>query len=248
MQKSLLLDIFILMSNLFLQIYCAPTSNVNNDDECRDFSEIILTEILGPAFNRRYMSISKPLQRDYYLSDVSVTSDLKRGTPSMIPSFYVEDDYAQIISDEPAWIVKHSNINFNDYNNDNSNKKNDNNNDDDDGNNNDRIKRSDKYKMQWECESRIKWIDLGPDYFPRYLRTVECVAKYCWYGHYKCKPRSFTVKILKRRRDKCINVNTGSIINNNNNNVNDDRLSYNNGIQFDRDVTISNNQGKHDPN
>lgn len=199
------------------------------NEECRDFSEIVLSEILGPAFNKRYMSIKQPIQRDYYLSEVSVNGDLKRGTTtSMVPSFYVEDDYAEILSDEPAWIVKHSHVNFND----NTDWK------------NDRIKRNDKYKMQWECESKIKWMDLGPDYFPRYLRTVECTSKYCWYGHYKCKPRSFTVKILKRRRDKCINVDSGSIINNNNNNNNNDHFRFNNGIKFDRDVTILNPQGK----
>lgn len=202
-------------------------SSVHSD--CRDFSQNLLTEILGPAFNSRYMSIRKPLQRDDYLSEIAQqnggNSDMKRRVTSSIPSFYVDEEYAQELSDEPAWIARHSNINDNDYSN----------------NTRERTKRNDKHKMQWECESKIKWIDLGPDYFPRYLRTVECTSKYCWYGHYKCKPRSFTVKILKRRRDKCINVGSGSIINKENfdfnTNVNVKTNDYQNGIKFDRDRT-----------
>lgn len=191
-QTMKLLLIFSWLSSI---IHSAPTVN----SECRDFSDVILTEILGAAYNTRYMSINEPIQRDYYLRDIAESSgsDLKRDSPSITPSFYVEDDYASELSDEPAWIVKHSGINLKHQ----SFKL-----------GKERSRRNTRYKKQWECESRIKWIDLGPDYFPRYLRSVECTSKYCWYGHYKCKPRSFTVKILKRRRDKCIDVRNGSII------------------------------------
>lgn len=183
---------FLLSLSIFLNItqvyFSAPTTN--NNSECRDISEILLTEILGPAYNTRYMSIKEPLQRDYYLSDLPQNGEnVKRRTQSNSHSFYVDNDYTSELSEEPAWIVKHSNIN-------NLN----------DSRNNERSKRNNKIRNQWQCDSAIKWIDLGPDYFPRYLRTVECITKYCWYGHYKCKPKSFAVKILKRRRDKCINI------------------------------------------
>ncbi|CAK9304383.1 unnamed protein product [Gordionus sp. m RMFG-2023] len=52
----------------------------------------------------------------------------------------------------------------------------------------------------WKCESKEIWKDLGPDHFPRYLRTIECITKKCFYSFYNCVPRAFTVKILKRRR------------------------------------------------
>ncbi|CAK9293828.1 unnamed protein product [Gordionus sp. m RMFG-2023] len=52
----------------------------------------------------------------------------------------------------------------------------------------------------WECKSKVIWKDLGPDYFPRYLRTIECTSKKCFYSFYNCVPKAFTVKILKRDR------------------------------------------------
>ncbi|KAJ8963504.1 hypothetical protein NQ314_005583 [Rhamnusium bicolor] len=66
------------------------------------------------------------------------------------------------------------------------------------------------YLQEWHCNSRIKWTDLGPDYFPRYLRSVECLAENCWFNIYKCRPKSFTVKVLKRKRDKCIIAGSGT--------------------------------------
>lgn len=60
---------------------------------------------------------------------------------------------------------------------------------------------------QWECQSKIRWQDLGPDYYPRYLRSVECTSQTCWYDMMQCRPRSFTVKLLRRKRDRCVEDN-----------------------------------------
>uniref|UniRef100_T1GNZ0 Uncharacterized protein n=1 Tax=Megaselia scalaris TaxID=36166 RepID=T1GNZ0_MEGSC len=35
----------------------------------------------------------------------------------------------------------------------------------------------------WHCNYKIKWIDLGRDYYPRYIRSVECIKKECWYDY-----------------------------------------------------------------
>ena len=61
-------------------------------------------------------------------------------------------------------------------------------------------------EIPWKCESRVVWEDLGPNYFPRYLRTVECLGARCWFGHFKCSPKAFTVKVLKRQSDECVPV------------------------------------------
>lgn len=55
----------------------------------------------------------------------------------------------------------------------------------------------------WVCPSNLLWLDLGRDYYPRYIRTIECLSKSCWYGYYECKPRSFTVRLLRRRQGQC---------------------------------------------
>lgn len=61
----------------------------------------------------------------------------------------------------------------------------------------------DQDRRPWFCDSKIKWIDLGDDYYPRWIRTVECVKQSCWYGKYTCAPRSFTIKLLRRQSNKC---------------------------------------------
>lgn len=57
--------------------------------------------------------------------------------------------------------------------------------------------------MQWHCESPLRWVDLGPDYFPRYLRSADCGHHTCSGDRFVCKPRSFTVKVLRRREGMC---------------------------------------------
>lgn len=118
--------------------------------------------------------------------------------------FYVDDTYAMELSDKPAWEVLHL-----------SELEKANNKKQLDDANVTRVQRSNtrkrseepsqqKSKRPWECEAKIKWLDLGLDYYPRFLRTVECTRHSCFYGHFTCKPRSFTVKILRRKRGECV--------------------------------------------
>jgi hypothetical protein len=129
----------------------------------------------------------------------------KRGTSDFMP-FYVDDTYAMEISDRPAWEVQHlknstENGEVEEVTADESQTRVQRSNfrrrTDSDGG-------SQQSKRPWECEAKIKWLDLGYDYYPRYLRTVECTRHSCFYGHFTCKPRSFTVKILRRRRGECV--------------------------------------------
>ncbi|KAE8748822.1 Prothoracicotropic hormone, partial [Frankliniella occidentalis] len=57
--------------------------------------------------------------------------------------------------------------------------------------------------MQWHCESPLRWVDLGPDYFPRYLRSADCGHHTCTGSGFVCRPRSFSVKVLRRREGVC---------------------------------------------
>ncbi|GAB6022668.1 hypothetical protein CHUAL_006761 [Chamberlinius hualienensis] len=67
-----------------------------------------------------------------------------------------------------------------------------------------RPRRSYSSGLPFVCKSKEVWIDLGANHFPRFLRNVVCVSERCWYGHLSCKPKAFTVKILRRRKDSCI--------------------------------------------
>ncbi|KAJ1522152.1 hypothetical protein ONE63_002463 [Megalurothrips usitatus] len=57
--------------------------------------------------------------------------------------------------------------------------------------------------LQWHCESPLRWVDLGPDYFPRYLRSADCANSACTGAGFVCRPRSFSVKVLRRREGVC---------------------------------------------
>lgn len=141
----------------------------------------------------------------------------KRGVQDS-KSFYVDDTYVMELSDKPAWEVTHltedertSNQKLSDLN---LELKIDNVTRDRRSSHISRgdRRRHDGIKQQppqilsrpWECEAKIRWLDLGYDYYPRYLRTVECTRQSCFYGHFTCKPRSFTVKILRRKRGECV--------------------------------------------
>jgi protein trunk len=153
------------------------------------------------------MSIDQPtLDEDL---DININVAQKRGAVGVKP-FYVDDTYAMEISDKPAWEVTHlSEIEKTNKENLESLSENV---------NATRVQRSNnrrgnaelgqqqppQIKRPWECEAKIKWQDLGESYYPRYLRTVECTRHSCFYGHYTCTPRSFTVKILRRRVGECV--------------------------------------------
>lgn len=142
----------------------------------------------------------------------------KRGAQDFQP-FYVDDTYAMEISDMPAWEVHHL---ANSTENKNASSESQLSTTTTKTNNGQRVVRSNnrrrtedynsgyqpppppQNKRPWECEAKIKWLDLGHDYYPRYLRTVECTRHSCFYGHFTCKPRSFTVKILRRRKGECV--------------------------------------------
>lgn len=157
------------------------------------------------------MSVDTPTIEDENVND---NMNRKRGTQDS-KSFYVDDTYAvEIESDKPAWEVTHFTSSRDERTNNQKLLNEDSNQTID---NTTRVQRSlerrrsdgsnqqpEQMKRPWACEAKIKWLDLGYDYYPRYLRTVECTGQPCYYGHFTCKPRSFTVKILRRRRGECV--------------------------------------------
>jgi protein trunk len=154
----------------------------------------------------RYMSIDQPPVDEEL--DPKMNAAGKREAQDFKP-FYVDDTFAEDLSDKPAWEVMHlseleketqkrrlneapgsNQLNTTRVQRSNNRRKSEG--------------ESEQKKWPWQCEAKIKWLDLGHDYYPRYLRTVECTSHSCFYGHYTCKPRSFTVKILRRRRGECV--------------------------------------------
>lgn len=48
------------------------------------------------------------------------------------------------------------------------------------------------------CQSMAHLLDLGREYSPRYLPSLDCVGS-CWHDPYRCHHRFYEVKVLKRR-------------------------------------------------
>ena len=58
--------------------------------------------------------------------------------------------------------------------------------------------------LPWSCGSDIRWRNLGPDMYPRYVRDVQCGHQHsCWYGYYTCQPKYSSIRVLKRNRENC---------------------------------------------
>lgn len=183
------------------------------NSNCGNLPSTVLSDVLGAAFNSRYMSIEPPkfleeemeekTEKDTEEETENENSYTSKRNSEIPQPFYVEDTFALEISNKPAWEVRHvseeHHENFLSADNTMTSMKFDRSRRD--------VHRSNKNmrgERPWECEAKIKWIDLGPDYFPRFLRSVECTKKKCWYNYYMCKPRSFTVKLLRRRNGECV--------------------------------------------
>lgn len=216
-----------------------------NNIKCEQLPPLILADLLGEAYNARYMSINWPVMDDDQIyskngdSERTAYSYNKRNANDQ-PEFYVDETFVSELNDKPAWEVNHAleidpNIKSrkrrstrkkaalamtsdfqtrdetitNEFENASTNSNITEHIDDLSGRNKRAYGRgslnSDNARKQypWKCESRIRWVDLGPDYFPRYLRTVECTKHYCWYKAFVCKAKSFAVKILRRRKGLC---------------------------------------------
>lgn len=64
---------------------------------CEQVPDYFLEEILGPAFNARYMSISEPY--------VEISLPGKKRESSNL-DFYVEDNFFEDMEHQPAWLLK----------------------------------------------------------------------------------------------------------------------------------------------
>lgn len=170
-------------------------------DYCTELSQKSLSMILGQAFNPRYMSIEAP--RGSHSKEDSTKYGNKRSSFD-IP-FYADNDVVSLGS-LPAWETNHFAY-YEEKNEDESLKKKSIEKRNVFGDSNGGHAKPEIFKTRpWECSSIINWIDLGLNYFPRYIRSIECIAKKCWYGHFKCKPKSFTIKVLRRKPGSCIHV------------------------------------------
>lgn len=214
----------------------ASTVIEKGSQKCEEVPQIILAELLGEAYNSRYMSVNRPMTDDDLensnANDRNAYTVVKRKVDTL-PSFYVEEKHSIELSEKPAWDIRDNLEEFESQLGKNRRKKRaisimtDRTKTDNatqkrsaelTATENETVRNKRAYSRKaydgqhpsdikrlypWLCDSTIKWIDLGPDYFPRFLRTVECEAHYCYFKMFMCRPKSFAVKVLHRKRGVC---------------------------------------------
>lgn len=165
---------------ILITFTCVYSKHVQEKNvKCNELPENVLERILGAAYNPRYMSVAQPLE----ITKEGSTRDI-----SILPSFYMDNtSYSHELNDIAAWNLN-SHRNLTRLTRHRAQRK----------------KRKDVTEEKWHCKYQIVWKDLGPDYFPRFVRNVECISDKCFYDMFKCKPRSFGIKILKRKRELCV--------------------------------------------
>ncbi|OXA64189.1 uncharacterized protein LOC110843088 [Folsomia candida] len=52
--------------------------------------------------------------------------------------------------------------------------------------------------LPWTCETKYEWRDHGADHYPRFIRTADCKTRSCFNGFFRCRPRRYKTKVLKR--------------------------------------------------
>ena len=158
--------------------------------KCIKIDQETLVEALDLAYQPRYMQIHKPREVRAYeqmIEDglIPVNHGFINDEPEdenstdAIPSFYVPSNYHQLL---PGSAVRASDI----LNKESAR----------------RVKRT-VGVHPFRCEEQIGWRDMGENYFPRYIRSKECMSKKCAFGNYRCETVGFVTKILVRRQEPC---------------------------------------------
>lgn len=180
---------------------------MNSDEECEELPKEKLRQILGGAYNNRYMSIERPPQNYFD------PNSKKRGAFDEEMRFAVDETFAKELSGQPAWELDFADTDFG-YSQSSRRRRST----DDDSNNQEQEEEEAIRELRslghggggggetrpWDCAMEEIYTDLGEDYFPRFLRSVKCAQTSCYYGKYVCQPRSFTVQVLRRRRGRCV--------------------------------------------
>lgn len=189
------------------------------NQNCEQLSVKILKRLHGPAFDPRYMSISKPMDDEDNVMDPTDNIDRKRKTKNR-PSFYITEEHTLVLSEEPAWNIewdkfreeqslsqtrkKRSVVPISLNTKATTDDETDTETIDTDLQRQKRQNSNQSRRSEpWRCEKKVTWVNLGPDYHPPHLRTIECTKPKCYYGMFDCKPRHFAVRILQRRRGAC---------------------------------------------
>lgn len=176
-----------LIQILLLYAICGATGRSieqesDNKKDCQPLPPELLKEILGSAYNPRYMRLQPPKVESP--PTVIGISNGKRETDNNLDDleFYVDDGFSQVIDQKPAWETDPETV----------------------GSRPKRQLNGIRGQAPWSCETHMVLLDLGADYYPRYLRTAKCKNQSCWYGKYTCRPKAFALRILKRQKGVCI--------------------------------------------
>lgn len=196
-------DVATLPPSTFQPLLGYPTLN---GTDCKYVPLFILKRLHGSAMDLKYMSADSPYGHTEESAPFNGGIKIRRAVREKPTLFHVQDIHFELLSNEPAWNYEWSahggkrRLQC------------------------DRepleLKRMDLTDQTtsapvtprngfrghgtvdtapWRCETRRKWLQLPIEYYPRYLRSVQCSRPSCWYGNYECKARRMTVYVLQRQ-------------------------------------------------
>lgn len=184
----------------------AVSSSDLNSTNCQKVPLFMLKRIQVPAYDSSYMRVDSPYDAEPSETEYYGGTKVRRKVAQKPEVFEMQDSNFQVLSDEPAWNVDFSSIQeskqrrrrdlrpiepdatdpkFSGANDENSRK---------------------QLGAPWECETHQRWIELSSDYYPRYLRSIQCRKSRCWYGDYQCGAKKYSVHILQRHSVACVDA------------------------------------------
>lgn len=195
--------VLLLNSNLILSVRDVGVTKEDKTNgtiqHCEELSAKILNRILGGGFNEAFLSVKEPI--DNKDDPIKWTDTNRRNT--------LDEEYYFYISHKPAWDIQWDEIHkisrekrnivpigVNLANTSNSKQT----------NRNGLLKS--RSNEPWACEQKVNWEHLTSDYYPAYIRTIECTKSTCYYNLYRCKPNPMQVRILKRIPYACVDGRT----------------------------------------
>lgn len=200
--------LFLILNKVSFLVVCS-TLFANLSATMSVGEKIKLKRVHGTAFDARYMSTTKPHEGDKLVMELTEQIDPERSANGIWSTFYISVEPTLRLSDEPAWKMKWDGLDPSGYYRPMGKRRSHTLMNDDATELTTLFAKLDRHKRpnsahseSWQCQKTIKWLHLGPDFYPPYLRTVECTTSKCYNRQFRCKPKQYAVRILQRHRSE----------------------------------------------
>jgi hypothetical protein len=64
----------------------------------------------------------------------------------------------------------------------------------------------------WQCRSENRWLNLGENYYPRFLKHVLCTSRFCYNDFYTCFPQYYPLTVLRKLQENEIPTRNETVL------------------------------------